>query len=367
MSNNTITVTYTGNTYRARIGKGKNAYTASCTGGANLAARAVVEKYYGYDAGKTVTKDEDGNYTFSDRPSRSASPAEKNTITTAKATKAAPSDRQEPEGLPSEALAEEGSIDRDDTCLAPGELSTGIKLRLAQAGDQIDDNRIASSWRNVEEQRETFTECALYFGLELLAVKEATPHGDFTKRVEAALKRETRFPFGETLRMARIYMQLARRFLWKMETDGFRKEAVAIGEEPTAFTITAETAATLAVQSPEEHDRTLSAIRTFIAGRSLRRLLADLRQAEKDALKAEGDQEDFGDDPGPTHTQTTFADLFGKAWFGGDSPSEAGVIPRIRDIIDLPEWQHVTRGDWLKVYGELKPYIDKIEERAGLK
>ena len=67
------------NTYQARIGTGKDAYKASCTGGEELAARACVAKWHTAAAAETVTRDPTGDqgewvaYTFDPRK-RAASP-----------------------------------------------------------------------------------------------------------------------------------------------------------------------------------------------------------------------------------------------------------------------------------------------------
>jgi hypothetical protein len=177
--------------------------------------------------------------------------------------------------------------DTTPTELVPsGELSLRTQTALEQLGKKIGPAQLHRLYLAVEQQRGNFTVASIQFGLALLGVKANTEHGKFQDVLSAILSKSeapaSDLNKDDACRQLRSYLMLAKKFLENIES----------GDSRTAW------AAALKVQLPKDvppglviAEHLLSAgdakfgqaLGAFVAGRSLRQMLADFRQADKDA------------------------------------------------------------------------------------
>ena len=170
----------------------------------------------------------------------------------------------------------------------PGQLSKPLETRLKETASTFADEFIAQAFSGLELARSSYQVRAVLTGIVFLAKKHATKHGKWKPWLEtffeshiANMKRASHLNADSFYRTIACYMQLAKRFLWKIETDGFAHEVVESDQKRIQCTAVQVLELTVQ-QSPEEHPL-FTELHQFVAGRSLRRMLADFRQAEKDA------------------------------------------------------------------------------------
>ena len=221
----------------------------------------------------------------------------------------------------------------------PGQLSKALAGALKTRGKDLSDNQLARMIADTEQTRADYQVKAILTGVALLAKKANTKHGKWRDYLERILpKNETRFIFGDgAYRMLALYMQIARRFLWKLESDAFAAEAVE--SDGSTAPVTATQIADLAASESESLDPVFESLQTFVAGRSLRRMLADFRQAEKDADAEERAGEDSG----------------GRGEPGGED--DPGGDPAKKKPIQLLLWEVFQR--------DKAPILDKIFDEPG--
>lgn len=174
--------------------------------------------------------------------------------------------------------------------LADGQISRGLASALRERGKALSDEYVGRMVADTEQTRADYQVKAILTGVALLAKKSALPHGQWTGYCRTLAQNGSTaaiLTVGATHRSIRIYTQLARRFLSKLETGGFAAETV--DASPCPVPVTAGEIADLAVSDEEALDPIFARLREFVGGRSIRRMLADFRQAEKDADPEEGD------------------------------------------------------------------------------
>jgi hypothetical protein len=165
-----------------------------------------------------------------------------------------------------------------------GELSAKTKKRLKDVCQAVTDDRIAAAYAKTESSRVDYMTNALLMGMLLLGRKQALKHGHFmafSAAVWAKLNPGKAQPEEHAVknfcRSLRDYTFLAQRFISDIEQDTFAPEYRDQVVTPPA--VSTEDIVTL-VRTGEETNAMIEAIRTFVAGRSKRRMLIDFRNAE---------------------------------------------------------------------------------------
>lgn len=188
----------------------------------------------------------------------------------------------------------------------PGEPSKKMLARLKEAGAVVELSRIADAVSRVESARADWLTSAIETGLLLLAKKQALKHGQFQKfsaqvwdhiqnggngskgKRVSNLEGPELSAFTRTLRH---YAFLAQHFLADLEQSNFQpdwRDQQVIGPA-----IAADEVLALDTLPGDRQLAVRETIRSFVAGRSLRRMLTDLRRAEvpADAEQAEATRE----------------------------------------------------------------------------
>lgn len=254
----------------AQIGKGKSAYKTTCTAGEKLAARNLVTKYYGAAAAETLRKTtrtaDNGSAVWEFKKIMGPKDSTSEISSPAAASEAAPEH------------------------IAPGQLSKALADRLQEQGKSVSKESLVEIIRQTESSRAEYQVRAILTGVILLSKKSSLKHGQWGPFLEQL------FQIGNGVsnlkcavfddrtagqRILNIYMYLAKRFLWKIETNGFLNEAIE--SDKSRIACTANQVLELVTQQSPEEAPLFTEITRFVAGRSLRRMLADFRQAEKDA------------------------------------------------------------------------------------
>lgn len=155
-----------------------------------------------------------------------------------------------------------------------------LAIALQHAGSALADADIAAAFNEAELARQHFGVSAIVAGLMLLAKKETIPHGKWQRYVEKTLlqKRSTAALLPETFRTVQLYTNLAKRLLLQLENRTWEKPQVRSHYTPE------QQEALAAVAPAELIDAPLScreAIERIVAGRSIRRLLEDFREAQQ--------------------------------------------------------------------------------------
>lgn len=226
-----------------------------------------------------------------------------------------------------------------------GELSNALSSRLQEAGKRISEDHLRTQIETVERRRTLFQVDCLILGVMLLAKKQELSHGKFLPWFKRNLKMADSAIFNEdgtliSYRTARVYMQLAKRFLHNLEQGKFEgdfaDERIRLGSLDRL-----ENLPSLQVTEREGLETRLG---EFIAGRSLDRMLKDFRQAEKDADNDFADQADSS------------------AASGGD---EDQTIPPEQLVLDfIQEWdRHITSAEKLLWDNHMDPRIAHLKRR----
>jgi len=276
MSTITIHTRHASGVGHARKGKGKDALKATSTAGEQSAAESLIDKYYGGKGKDTLTElgEKEGNWSawqFDDRGSAGVS-------------------HTAPEPKPA---VKPPAITKTEL-IAPGELSKSLASSLKAHGKTISEQQLADCYSALEESRSEYQTRAILFGIMLLAKKASLKHGKFKPYLEKLFQNRSALRFSDfdkSYRTIQVYMQLAKRFLWKIETNGFLEEVIE--SDQTAPQITARQVLDLAETGNANEDLFIE-LQEFVQGRSLRRMLSDFRQAEKDADADRSDEQQSG-------------------------------------------------------------------------
>jgi len=224
----------------------------------------------------------------------------------------------------------------------PGQLSKPLEKALQLRGKELSDAKLSTLISDTEQTRADYQAKAILTGIALLAKKFVTKHGKWKAYCEKLFENGSTaaiLDFEASYRTIRLYTQLARRFLWKIETDGFAQEVVETDRE--RIPVTAQQITALAVSDSEAMDPIFEQLHHFVAGRSLRRMLADFRQAEKDA-----DEEDrqAALEAAKTENRST-----GNETTGGEAASPKPI--------QLLLWESYCR--------DTAPMLDRLFDRPG--
>jgi len=175
-------------------------------------------------------------------------------------------------------------INQKSEILSPGCPSKRLAEALKEAGKKVSDAQLAEVYSFVEESRKKFCAQAILAGVLFLMKKESLHHGEF-KPFILSLKSATRCAFDErAFRTVQIYMFLARRFLANLEQGLWLDGRAAEPPVPSILqTLTPQDIINKEALTPIQKQGLNNALKAFIAGRSLRRMVTDFAEAKKDA------------------------------------------------------------------------------------
>jgi len=171
--------------------------------------------------------------------------------------------------------------------VTPGQLSEATKAKLHAAGVILQDEDILSAVDHVEVNRVAFASTAIVAGVYLLARKQTLKHGHWLPWVEkfggklaAKLAARCQFDSEKAARSIRAYCYLGAFFLSDLDQGEFRGE---MQDERVRLAVTADDVLALETSPQERRIAVFTTLERFVAGRSVRQMLADFRRAENAA------------------------------------------------------------------------------------
>ncbi|MES2697279.1 MAG: hypothetical protein V4773_27690 [Verrucomicrobiota bacterium] len=173
--------------------------------------------------------------------------------------------------------------------MTPGQTSDALRVKLRQIGSRLTDEQITSAWSQTEKARVNFSTAATALGVMLLAKKESLGHGKwipwcekFGGKLADAMKGQigNALPIWKevTPRTLRNYSFLGEHFLSDLEQGAFAGEIQ--DHKPTIEGVTADDVLALDSLPAKARKSVITRIEQFVAGRSLRTMLLDLRRSE---------------------------------------------------------------------------------------
>jgi len=174
--------------------------------------------------------------------------------------------------------------------LLPGQPSERLLAALKDFGRDLSDDRIQLALRQTEEARTDFQASAVALGLLLMAKKQAVKHGQWLPWCRAFSEKRSALRISAELsvRTLQDYAFLAQHFLSDIEQQRFAPELKDMAVPSPA--IDPEELIALDALPQDRKTAALGAIEAFIAGRSLRAMLAALRRAEAAAEHEEREE-----------------------------------------------------------------------------
>jgi hypothetical protein len=170
-----------------------------------------------------------------------------------------------------------------------GQPSPATLATFKAIGADLTDEQITAAWDAVEKARVSFGAAAILCGCVLLAKKQSLKHGQWKGWCEkfgaklaarSSAKLATPLPICEevTPRSIRGYCFLAQHFIADLEQKAFPGEIA--DHRPAGPDVSPADILAVAALDDSRRGVVVSHIEQFVAGRSLRRMLSDLRRAE---------------------------------------------------------------------------------------
>jgi hypothetical protein len=249
--------------------------------------------------------------------------------------------------------------------LAANELSKCTQAALEQFGKKIGPAQLHRLFLAVEQNRGQFAAATIQFGIALLGVKENTPHGEFQNVLMGILDRGNAVSHlnsddrHDACRELRSYMCLARKFLAGVESlDGRSAWACALkvdltGSVPAGLVI-AEHLLTIG------EAKFATALDRFVAGRSLRQMLSDFREAAKDA-----ELDELADEQrGHRRRQLTLEEKTAAQRKEAEQLYFDDLLPKVREsfLCDKPMFEHLPRADRQKLADSLHKAYERVKK-----
>jgi len=182
--------------------------------------------------------------------------------------------------------------------VTPGQPSEATKAKLQAAGAILQEEDILRAVDHVEANRVAFASTAIVAGVYLFAKKLAMKHGQwlpwvdkFGGQLAGKLANRGQFDGAKAARTIRRYCFLGQFFLADLDQGEFRGE---MPDERVRLAVTADDVLALEVSPQERRIAVFNTIERFVAGRSVRQMLADFRRAENAA-----DDEERATGPAP--------------------------------------------------------------------
>jgi hypothetical protein len=217
--------------------------------------------------------------------------------------------------------------------VTPGQPSEATLAKLKTAGARLQDRDIIAAVDRAEANRIAFGSTAILAGALLLSKRLSLKHGqwlpylqDLSKIVSSKGAARCQFAEGKAERSMRVYVFLAQHFIADLEQQALRGEMP--DEAAPAPAVTAEEVL-LFDHLPQDRRMAIGgALEQFVAGRSLRRMLSDLRRADNAAHQEEAEQ------PATARTRRVH---------GGDDQDDTLLPPIPLDGEQLELWHDVAR------------------------
>lgn len=166
--------------------------------------------------------------------------------------------------------------------------SSGLANSLKTAGRSITDTAVRDLWHHTEAKRGEWVCAAIQLGISLLAKQAALGPRKFTPWLRELSGQRVNQIDGSSMPTFKSYMYLARRYLVALDAgpkiDARHSLAIAVQEHAQLAAQVSDLPALAA-----DTAKLTPSIQAFVGGRSLRQLLTDLREAEKDADEAESE------------------------------------------------------------------------------
>lgn len=199
--------------------------------------------------------------------------------------------------------------------ISPTPITLDERLRLL--GEGLTDEQIRFAYDSAETARADFSRSAIAAGVLLLAKKATLGHGQWTPYIERLLAPDSKlaavlpFSTAESARSIRVYTHLAKRFIAMLESSAWEIPSyrAKLDDNQTAALKTLARQGPEALALPDAQD----ALSTFLGGRSIRQLQADLLEAvraahEEETAPPQAAQTSSMQQP-PAARQTDFYDL----------------------------------------------------------
>lgn len=241
---------------------------------------------------------------------------------------------------------------------------TSLSPALKTAGKALKDADIAEAFNEAEMARKNFATSALVAGLMLLAKRETFPASgrkcagkwqSYLEKVLASNSCRSAAAIGlmpEAVRTARTYLNLARRLLYQLENRTWEMPQARNHYTPEQKEALAATdPATLVGQpmSARQH------IERIVAGRSIRKLLEDFREAQKMV-----DEEDTTNDP-PPPPENTAAFVQQELW-----KDWTNAVQHVEDLLENEHAHYLDpKEHWTKIANNLERQAKRARELAN--
>ncbi|MDR2673871.1 MAG: hypothetical protein LBC18_03140 [Opitutaceae bacterium] len=182
-----------------------------------------------------------------------------------------------------------------------GKLSPSLEAALKAAGKKVTEKMVAEQEHTVELRRQLWVADAIRLGVILLAKKADLGHGKFRKWLIGYGKQNSNVARGRHLtarskpepkwQQLSKYLYLARRYLAALDAgpriDARHTMGDLVRAPESAGLVKSVAELPLALLGGKGTAQHMQALHDFVAGRSLRQLLTDLHEAEKDEVEDE--------------------------------------------------------------------------------
>lgn len=230
-----------------------------------------------------------------------------------------------------------------------GQPSAATLATFKAIGSDLTDEQITAAWDAVEKARVSFGAAAILCGCVLLAKKQSLKHGQWKAWCEKfggklaarySGKMAAPLPVCEevTPRSIRVYCTLAQHFIADLEQKAFSGEIA--DHRPSGPDLSPADILAVAALDDSRRGVVASRIEQFVAGRSLRRMLSDLRRAEHaaDIEQAQESKENPASD---------------QDGHGGDQPGDLDS--------DLPPPPVPLQGEQLKLWSDVARPLHELD------
>lgn len=267
-------------------------------------------------------------------------------------------------------MSNQTSLSVPTEIMTPGQTSDALRVKLKQAGSRITDAQIETAWNAAEKDRVSFSCSATAVGVMLFAKKEFLGHGKwipwcekFGGKLAASVSGKLAAPLPirkeVTPRSLRVYTQLGEHFLSSLEQGEFAGEVQ--DHKPKLEGVTPDQVLALDHLPAKSRKQVFGKIEQFVAGRSLRTMLLDLRRAENAA-----------DDELAAHERAQAGKTRGTKGGTGSSPGQLDFWNPVKKQIDQLDTlmqepstvKHAPKSFWDQLATALEEQAKVARQRA---
>lgn len=248
------------------------------------------------------------------------------------------------------------------TIVLAGQPSDAVLAKLKDAGAQLTDEQIEALFDRAERARVSFVCQAIAAGVLLLAKKQSLRHGQWLPWCERfgstyAAKLVARCQSRPTLsgRSLREYAYLAQHFIADLEQGTFRPESRDLPAGRPE--VTTEQVLAIDMLDSSQQELVWRRIEGFVAGRSIRTMISDLRRAES----AADQEEEAASAARAKRAKGTRSDPDQyDFWDELNRP-----LTELSTLMQSPDFvERTTREAWLKLASELTAKAKQAREMA---